>query len=110
MTDAISIGDLRHRVRIEREVRTSDGGGGASVTWTLVAEVSAAIFARNASEGVSLDRAAGIATYDVWMRHRSDVTPAMRLTHEGRVFNIQAAVDVDGRRRWLKCTVEARDL
>lgn len=110
MTDTVAISDLRHRVRIERPERAADGAGGWNVTWTLVDEVWAAMWPRMSSEQFALDRVAGKATHDIWMRYRRGVTPGMRITIGTRVFDILGALDVRERRRWLKCIAEERDL
>lgn len=110
MKAPVTIGDLRHRVQIETAARTSDGGGGAVITWTLVAEVWAAIWPRSADEGLTLDRVAGRATHDIWIRFRSDVKPEMRIRFGARVFDIRGAIDAEDCGRWLKCPSEERDL
>lgn len=110
MSAVITTGDLRHRVAVERPVRAGDGGGGAIVTYVHVAEVWAAIWPRTASEDLALDRVAGKATHDVWMRYRADVKPEMRLRFGAREFDIRGAINIDERGRWLKCIVEERDL
>lgn len=110
MTLPITIGDLRHRVVIERAVRTDDGAGGATRAWEPVAVVYAAIWTRSNDENFALDRVAGRASHDVWMRYRADVTPEMRITFGARVFDIRGAIDPDDRARWLRCPVEERDL
>ena len=110
MKAPINAGDLRHRVTIESPARTADEAGGATIDWQSVAEVWAAIWSRSAGEIFSADRIAGIATHDIWIRHRSDVTPDMRIRCGNRVFAILGAIDVDDRGRWLKCPSEERDL
>ena len=106
----ITIGDLRHRVQIETAVRSSDGGGGATVAWTLVADVWAAIWPRTSDEALQLDRVAGKATHDIWIRFRSDVKPDMRVKFGTRVFDIRGVIDADDRARWLRCPSVERDL
>ena len=110
MTTQIEAGDLRHRVSIERPVRSSDGGGGFLVTWVRIAEVWAAVWPRTMDESLALDRVAGRATHDVWMRHRTDLKPEMRLRLGSRTFDVRGVLDVEERGRWLKCVVEERDL
>lgn len=107
---SVSAGDLRHRIRIEQAVRTPDGGGGAEVTWQLVAQVWAAIWPRTSSEQLQSDRVAGIATHDIWIRYRPDVVPQMRFVSGNRTFDIRGVLDIDERRRWLKCVSQERDL
>jgi SPP1 family predicted phage head-tail adaptor len=110
MKAPVKVGDLRHRVRIERGVRSEDGAGGATLDWQPVAEVWAAIWSREMDETFAHGHVAGKATHDVWMRYRSDVTPDMRIRFGARVFDIRGALDVEDRGRWLKCPVEERDL
>ena len=110
MRAQIKIGDLRHRIAIEQIARTSDGGGGAVIAWTVLGEVWAAIWPRNASEKFELDRVAGRATHDIWIRFRSDVRPEMRIRFGARTFDIRGLIDAEDRGAWLKCVVEERDL
>lgn len=110
MSSDIRLGDLRHRITIERQVRTDDGAGGAVVSWEPVATVSAAIWSRASEEAFALDRVAGRATHDVWIRYLAGIEPAMRITFGARRFDIRGVLDIDGRRKWLKCPVEERDL
>ncbi|MEQ1672838.1 MAG: phage head closure protein [Hyphomicrobium sp.] len=110
MKAPVTIGDLRHRVQIETAARTSDGGGGAVITWTQIAEVWAAIWPRSNDEQFESDRMAGKATHDIWIRFRSDVKPEMRIRFGARVFDVRGVIDVEDRSRWLKCPCVERDL
>ncbi len=110
MKAPVRAGDLRHRIVIERLERTSDGAGGSTTEWTPIAEVWAAIWSRSADENFTLDRVAGTATHDVWIRHRADVRPEMRIRLGVRIFDILGVIDVEDRGAWLKCPVEERDL
>jgi SPP1 family predicted phage head-tail adaptor len=110
MKAPVKVSDLRHRVAIESAARTGDGAGGATLDWQLVAEVWTAIWSRDAFETFALDRVAGKATHDIWMRYRGDVTPDMRIRFGIRLFDILGAIDVEDRGHWLKCPVEERDL
>jgi SPP1 family predicted phage head-tail adaptor len=110
MRAPVTIGDLRHRVQIEIAARTGDGGGGAVLTWTAVADVWAAIWTRSSDETFEADRTAGRATHDIWIRHRGGVKPEMRVRLGVRVFDILGVIDVEDRGRWLKCPAVERDL
>lgn len=109
MTDT-RIGELRHRMRLEAVSRTPDGAGGADETWTLVAELWAALKPLSGQEGLEADRIAGHVTHEVVVRYRQGVVPAMRLVHGARAFDIRAVIDIEERRRFLRCLVEERDL
>lgn len=110
MKAPVRAGDLRRRVTIERPERTSDGAGGSTIAWQEVAVVWAAIWSRSADENFTLDRVAGTATHDVWIRYRAGIRPDMRIRFGSRIFDILGAIDVEDRGAWLKCTVEERDL
>lgn len=110
MSAPVRIGDLKHRVAIERAIWAGDGAGGAVITWEHVDEVWAAIWPRQASENFTLDRVAGRATHDVWMRAGANVKPEMRLRAGAREFDVRGVLVIEERGRWMKCVVEERDL
>ena len=95
---------------IEEMARVPDGAGGADVTWSSVAEVSAALWSRSAAEVVEQDRVSGRATHDIWVRYRNDIKPDMRFRLGARIFHILGTIDVDDRGRWLRCPAEEHDL
>ncbi len=110
MTADMSTGDLRHRIRIEKSQRSPDGAGGATLAWHTLAEVWAAVWPRAVTEQFAQDRVAGSATHDIWIRYRPNIVPEMRIRWGTRLFDIRGVIDVEERRRWLKCIVEERDL
>ena len=105
-----TIGRLRHRLTLESASRTPDGGGGASETWATVAEVWAEIAPTSGTEAVDADALTGRISHEIVFRYRSGVAPVMRLRGGSRLFDIAAVIDVDERRRWLKCLCTERDL
>jgi SPP1 family predicted phage head-tail adaptor len=105
-----AIGRLRHRLTLESAIRTPDGGGGAAETWTTVAQVWGQIRPTGGSEGFDADTVAGRISHEITLRYRADVVPAMRLVSGNRNFEIMAVIDIDERRRWLKCLCVERDL
>jgi head-tail adaptor len=46
----------------------------------------------------------------VVLRYRAGVVPAMRFHKGARIFHILTVIDVEERRRWLKCWCEEREL
>ncbi|MCV0370821.1 phage head closure protein [Filomicrobium sp.] len=106
----VRIGDLRQRVGIERVVRVTDGGGGAEEEWDMVAEVWAAVMPLTGTERVEADAVNGNVSHEIWMRYRPDVAPDMRLRLGPRLFDVRAVMDVEERRRFLRCLCEERDL
>ncbi len=110
MSFRMTAGELRTRLALESPSRTSDGAGGATVTWQEVAEVWAAVRVQAGAETFALDRVAGKVSHEIIIRYRADVTPAMRFREGMRHFDIRAVFDPDGRRHWLRCLAEERDL
>jgi SPP1 family predicted phage head-tail adaptor len=107
---SVRIGRLRRRLTIEQEARDPDGGGGAAVAWEALGDVWGAVEALSGKETVGADRISGEAACQITIRHRSDVAPAMRFRDGAEIFHILSALDRDGRRRFLTCQCERRDL
>jgi SPP1 family predicted phage head-tail adaptor len=106
---APTIGALRELLTLESQARVADGGGGASVTWETVAELWAAVRPITGDERLRADQVAGRVTHEVWIRRRSNVTPAMRFRIDTRILDI-VAVLAGPRRSHLKCLCEERHL
>lgn len=102
----LPIGALRRRVTLEAATRASDGAGGATVTWGPVAELWAYVRTVTGGEFSASDALSGRVTHEIWIRYRGDVGPDKRFSLGARVFDIRAAVDRDGRTRWLECQCE----
>lgn len=99
----LPVGALRHRVRLERSERLADGGGGAVVTWAPVCELWASIKPSSGTESVVADQIAGRVSHEIHVRFRADISPAMRFSLGTRTFEILAVLDVEERRRQLRC-------
>jgi SPP1 family predicted phage head-tail adaptor len=97
------IGALRKRLTLESGVRTDDGAGGFTVSWTAVAAVWADVSQLGGGEGVAGGRLTAERRVRVVIRHRGDVTAKQRFTGAGRIYEIVAVRDVDGRTRELVC-------
>lgn len=90
----LTLGKMRHRVRIERPAADTSLDGAGSGTWQLLAEVWAEVQdilpsrrpAEQLTDGINL---ASRLAY-VRMRYRSDVTPDMRFVLGSRVMQIVA--------------------
>lgn len=105
-----AIGRLRHRLTLEAASRTPDGGGGAVEAWSTVAQLWGQIYPTAGTEIVAADGIKGRVSHEITLRYRPDVMPAMRLASGSRRFEIAAVIDIDERRRWLKCLCVERDL
>lgn len=111
-----SIGAMRERVTIQREVRTDDGAGGALVAWDNLAIVWARVTPISGNDIVRAQALALNITHRVLMRWRADLdnpgAERYRLlwfsANGARVMNIIGhPVNLDERRRFLQITCES---
>jgi SPP1 family predicted phage head-tail adaptor len=102
--------DLRHRLTLEELSRVADEGGGFTESWIAVATLSANLSPIGGDERFEADRLAGTITHEVVLRYRAGVVPAMRFRKASRIFQILSVIDVEERKRWLKCWCEEREL
>ena len=103
-----AIGDLRRLLRLEVAVDTPDDVGGVTRSWRDLGSVWAALERPGAgsAERDESDRREFATSYRATLRWRGDITGNHRLREGERIFAIRSAVDPDGRRRRLVCTVE----
>lgn len=87
-------------------VDTDDGAGGTTTAWSDVASLWAAIEPLSTAERVAAGRIEAAAGLRLTIRHRADLTHAMRFVAGPRVLAILGIADPDGRGRWLVCDCE----
>tara|TARA_B100001123_G_C14594295_1_gene743279 strand:- start:165 stop:494 length:330 start_codon:yes stop_codon:yes gene_type:complete len=99
---------LNRRVTLEQPVRSSDGAGGASISWSLLATVWAEVRSRGGSGAESLLTGALVDDHriEVTIRYRRDVTAAMRVVIAGETYQIQSVENVDAAGVTLRLLVE----
>jgi SPP1 family predicted phage head-tail adaptor len=93
------IGSLRHRITFQQRVLAADGGGGFTETWQNVAaspEVYASIEALSGGEGLQSGQLSTSVSARFVVRHRTDITPNMRIQKGSAVYNIVSVSDKDG--------------
>lgn len=105
-----TFGALRHRVVLERLDTLPDGGGGVAESWVADATLWASITPLTGGEAITAGRLAGRHRYEIRIRYRADVNPAMRFRKGSRIFHILAVEDVGERGIWLKALCEEREL
>jgi SPP1 family predicted phage head-tail adaptor len=101
-----TIGDMRQRLALEAPVRTPDGSGGATRTFSAVADVWADVRTLGGHENLDSDRLGSRITHTVWIRYRDGLKPDQRFRLGARIFEIRSVIDHDGRRRFLECHCE----
>ncbi len=99
----IRIRDFDSRLVLEAPVNTQDDTGGIERSWVFIDVIWARVTALVGIERFEGEREESVITHAITIRLRPDVTGAMRLRLNSRIFLIHAAVDGDGRRRTLNC-------
>jgi len=96
-------GQLTARLDLEAPTEASDGQGGVTVTFGLVASLWALIepISMERQEFASQNRA--VVTHRITLRFRSDVTMAQRFRKGARIFEILSFQDPDETGRYLVC-------
>lgn len=108
----MKIGDLRHRISIEKMIKVKDGMGGFKPsTYTAFATVWAFVQplqSKTDKEAYQSQQIQAKLSHKITIRYLQGVTPDMRVNYQGRVFNIQSIVNVDERNREmiLNCVEE----
>ena len=98
-------GWLRHRVTFESAVATPDEAGGASLSWTPLVILWAAIEPASGQEEIVADQLSGVVTHRVTIRWREDIAGGLRVAYRGRHFRVLVAYDPDETRRYLVAKV-----
>lgn len=96
-------GQLRHRIRLQRQQLGDDLAGGDDMSFVEVDVVDARVETAGGREFWEAKRLTPELTHEVEIRYRSDVKAGMRFIYEDAVLRIHAARDPEGRRIRLLC-------
>ncbi len=105
----VKLGELRHRLVIQAERSTGDGGCGQSDPWAdpvTVATVWGKVEPLTGAERLRAMQIEDRLSHRIVIRHRPGITPAMRIVFGSRVFNIRAAINREERDRFLELLCE----
>ena len=113
----MAVGRMRERLELQSYSRSTDGGGGAALSWSKVATIYADIQPQSASESMHgrENEMREVARHKIIIRYRKDLTHANRLVQSytrfdgssaTRVFNIKGVVNVDNRFKFLELLCE----
>lgn len=100
---AVKIADLKHRITFQQLTNTPDGQGGFTEAWANIAsvpEVWAKVEPVSASERFFSQQIQPLVTHKVTIRWRNDLNASMRISHEGRIFQIHGIRSLDEERFW----------
>lgn len=99
---------LRHRISIEQQVTETDSSGAIETFWEYVTTVWAAIEPISGREMLLAEQVQSGVNTRIITRYRSDIDASMRAKHNGRIYNIEAAIpDQDSGIEWmtLQCSI-----
>ncbi|MDP3059050.1 MAG: phage head closure protein [bacterium] len=97
----MKIGELRHLITLQTPTITKDSLGVVSETWSDTASVYAQIEALSGREYFAVARVNAEVTHRVRIRYLRGIVPAMRVVAGAKALDIQAVLDVDGKKREL---------
>lgn len=100
---ANTIATLNQRVGIEQRTETLLPEGGHAVVFVPLATVWARVHARPGILQTDADARASVATHQIVMRYRRDVSPGDRFDWQGRKLEVLWAEDLEGRKGFLNC-------
>ena len=98
-------GKLRHRVVIQRNTGTRAADGSQLFNWTTLATRYAEIQTLNAREFFSAQQAQSEISGKIIFRHPCDVRADDRITHDGKIYNVHAAMPTNANQREVVCMV-----
>lgn len=96
----IAAGTLRHRINIEQRASGADALGQPVETWDLVTTAWADVRHLGGIEALKAGADVAILRASIRIRHRIGLVAGMRVTHEGKYYNIKAVLP-DGRRQYV---------
>lgn len=98
---AASAGAMRERIVVQQVTDASDGGGGYVKTWSTLATLYAYVKPLSGREPYTQGQISPIVQYEFTIRYRTGITPANRITWNGKIFNIRSVVNADERDKYL---------
>ena len=110
----MSVGGMRHKLKIQSTSRIADGGGGSSTTFSTVANVFGNIKPQSGSERFFGEQLEGRVTHIITIRFRRGVSHANRVVYEHfrsgqkytRIFNVKRVINPDTKDRFLELLCE----
>jgi len=102
MSKRLAIGEMRHRITFQQEVKTSDGHKGYTVAWQDIITCWAAVEPLTGREYFHSHQIKAEITHRVKTRYRKDITVKMRIKHIDRVLEIESIFDKKERHEELE--------
>ena len=94
-------GKLRHRITIQQNTPTQNSFGEMEPSWSAFATIWAAVEPLSGDERWTSDQFQSEVSHRIRIRRRVGITPLMRVSWQGRLFDIQAVLEPESNRREL---------
>jgi SPP1 family predicted phage head-tail adaptor len=98
----MKIGDLRHRIELQKPKNTADNMGGFTVTWGTMTTIYAAVWPVSAKELIQAKENKMTITHRIRIRYRDDIKSSWRIKFGVRYFDIESIINPDERNRTLE--------
>ncbi|WP_443090319.1 phage head closure protein [Basfia succiniciproducens] len=92
----MEIGKLRHRVTLQQQANTQNDYGATITTWQDIATVWAEIKPISGREYFSAQQVQSEVTTQIWIRYRNGIEPTMRVSHNGKHYEIISVLNYQG--------------
>lgn len=102
----IKIADLRHRITFQSLTRTPDDQGGYTSAWTDFATVWAKIDPSSGDERVFAQKIEPNYDHKIYIRNLTGLSTSMRVSFDGRFFQIHSIARKEERRWWIEIKVK----
>lgn len=98
----MDIGKLRHRITLQKQINAQNDYGAVVTTWQDVATVWAEIKPITGREYFSAQQVQSEVTTQIWIRYRDGIEPTMRVTHDGKQYEIVSVLNYQGLNKALQ--------
>jgi len=103
----LSVGDLRHRITIEKPSEQQSKSGAVIPIWEVAAIVWAEKQDLSGREYLQAQQVESLISTRFRIRYRGDITPNMRVKYGINYYSIEAVLDPDGLKRELHLMCKA---
>jgi SPP1 family predicted phage head-tail adaptor len=93
-------------VTVESMTRTSDGMGGWTEEWSILATVRAAIWPKKMVEQVETGKRTATVTHQIRVRYLDGIDEECRVVFGDRIFEVISVLNVEERNRTLDLMCE----
>lgn len=105
---SIRIGEMRHRVSIQKQTKSRDGFGDPKDVWREVVSRRSSVEPLVGREFFAAQERGAKVTTKLRMRYVAGVVPSMRIVWDNRWFDIVSAQQVKGKKHELLIIADER--